>query len=170
MIEFNVMIKKVRDFNVYVKNFSKLYSLSAMIKIGTYKISTKIYELMSLKITFSHKTKIIVGEWLDVINPRPVIRSKTSIDAIISSNEYISTRINHLTKLEANISSNEYLSPTIKSKLKIIANPTIGIFRKLAEFDILLLSDLDVLTLEDMEYIEEEISYIEREIKEMDKL
>ena len=154
MKAFDVIVNHIHNFHVIVKDISIINSLLANISYGTYKIKAIISEILPNKADFVSKTKMIVGNMLEIINIRNEIKSNTKIIATISSVEkFPTTEIKSKNKIEVALYSRESISNELKSKLSIILDPTIGYFRKLVEFDSLTLSEIDSLSLDEMDYI-----------------
>lgn len=154
MKAFDIIVNNLHKFNVIVRDISVIDSLIANISYGAYKIKTKISEILTSGANFASKTKMIVGDMLEVINIRSEIKSNTKIISTISSVEkFGKTEVLSRSKIESRIHSLETISGELKSKLNIILDPTVGYFRKLIEFDNLTLAEVDSLTLEEMDYI-----------------
>lgn len=154
MKAFDVIVNHIHNFHVIVKDISIINSLLANISYGTYKIKAVISEILPNKVDFVSKTKMIIGNMLEIINVRNEIKSNTKIIATISSVEkFPTTEMKSINKIEAALYSRESISNEFKSKLSIILDPTIGYFRKLVEFDSLTLSEIDNLSLDEMDYI-----------------
>ena len=154
MKAFDVIVDHIHNFYVVVKDISVINSLLANISYGTYKVKAILSELLPNKVNFISKTKMIVGDMLEIINVRSVIKSNNKIIATISSVEgFGKTDIVNKSKIETKLYSREFITVELKSKLSIILDPTEGYFRKLVEFDSLTLAEVDNLTLNEMDYV-----------------
>lgn len=154
MKAFDVIVNHIHDFHVIVKNMSVVNSLLANIEYGTYKLIANIQDVLSVGVNIKSSIKMQVGIMLEVINEKIDFKNKSKIDATISSVEKLSpTNMDDIIKIEAIIASKENISDTVKSTLRMVVDPTVGYFRKLAEFDGLALRDMDIFTLDELDYI-----------------
>lgn len=152
---FEIVVNKVRNFNVIVRDFSKIDSLISNVKYGTYKIVSRLSELINMqRSTFSSSIGIKISGVIEKINPRITASSKNKVTSNLNSIESFGNKTsNSVRKMDIILSSKENLSTSTKSTLRMISDPLVGYFRKLTEFNNLNLSELDEFTLEEMDYI-----------------
>lgn len=166
MMEFDVIVKKIRDFHVIVKNISIVDSLVLTIRSKALKMTLGIVEYLTPRLTLSQKSKMVIAEWMDYINPYPEIHVCNNMEVDISSSEYFNeTNVKSVSEVRNDIVSRESISSEARSRLDMILNPTVGIFRKMIEFDSLTLGELDNLTLGEMDYIEQELRETEQKMR-----
>lgn len=152
---FKVVVKKTHEFYVIVKGFSKVDSLVSNVKYGTYKIVEKINILLTSSSNIETKSSFIISKICDILWGKSQVKmSQNRASGIVSAIESVrGNKISNTRRMEMFISSNDFLSSTTKSSLLIISDPLVGYFRKIAEFDSIPLSELDRLTLEEMDFI-----------------
>lgn len=150
---FDVILDYIKEFNVIVKDFSKIDSLVGVVKYGTYKITANVTAVLS-QVGKMVSTSKITAKINEILGFKGSTKSENAINANISSLENFKNAncISELT-IKQKISSLENLKGRLNNISNIEAEPLFAYFRKIVEFDNKALYELDDLTLEEMDYV-----------------
>lgn len=152
---FKIKVIKQHTFNIVVKGYSKINSLIATVVDNTTKMVADFIMYVKMNTTVKDVTSFVIEKVKLITNPRIEIDTRQEkINATFSSKEKISDDvITGNTILDGIIRSKENISDRLIDTLKIIADAKVGYFKKLYEFDNLTLAELDILTVEEMDYV-----------------
>ena len=152
---FKIKVIKEIPFKVVVYGYSKINTLMTTVKDSTKLVVDRLISYIRENVKIIDTTKIIIEKVKLITNPRLTIDTKQFIiETHLSSKEKISGNVITGDIIIDNIiRSKEKIGANVIETLKIIADPRVGYFKKLYEFDNLTLAELDILTVEEMDYI-----------------
>lgn len=150
---FDVIVNYIKDFNVILKDFSKIDSLVGVVKYESYKISETATVMLSQmgKMISTNEMTVKISE---ILGFKGRTNSENNMSATINSIESFKDVVcSSEISMEQKIASLESLNGKMNNVSKIEAEPLFAYFRKLIEFDNKALYELDNLTLEEMDHV-----------------
>lgn len=150
---FKIKLIKNRPFKIKVHGYSKINSMVLNVVRKPYKMIADLKMYLKSQTTIANATKIVIDKIKLITKPRLDIEYKnTKVIASPSSKEKILANVSSDRVINMDMISKEKIRNTLKSKTTMLLSPIVGYFKKLYEFDSKNLSELDNLSLEDMDY------------------
>lgn len=150
---FKIKLIKNHPFKIKVHGYSKINSMVLNVARKPYKMIADLKMYLKSQTTIANASKIIIDKIKLITKPRLDIEYKnTKVIASPSSKEKILANVSSDRIINMDMISKEKIRNTLKSKTTMLLSPIVGYFKKLYEFDSKNLSELDNLSLEDMDY------------------